>query len=114
VMPSTLVEFRRRSGRTYCLHLRGRKVCWEAKLFAAYLAFSSTLRMEVVRSSETSVNFYQIRRRHIPENSSLHCHCCEDFKSKSVFCYALLSLYARHVNILVQTSYYVIWNNDVI
>jgi hypothetical protein len=32
------------------------------------LAFSSILKMEAVRSSETSVNFYWITRRYIPRN----------------------------------------------
>jgi hypothetical protein len=38
----------------------------------ASLAYFSTLKMEVVRPSEPSVNFYQSTRHHIPEDISLH------------------------------------------
>jgi hypothetical protein len=36
--------------------------------------------MQAVRSSEISVNFYQITRHHIPEDNSLHSHHCEVLK----------------------------------
>lgn len=56
-----LVEFYRRLGRTYCHHRRvspaGRK----------QQHHSYTLTIEVLRSSETSVNVYQSTRHHIPE-----------------------------------------------
>lgn len=45
-----------------------RAVCF---LLASLLAYSSTLWMEVVSSSESQVTFYRIIRRHIPENNSL-------------------------------------------
>jgi hypothetical protein len=41
----------------------------------------STLKMEAVFSSETSVDFQQTRRPYIIENSTLHNHRCEDLKS---------------------------------
>jgi hypothetical protein len=41
-------------------------------LFAASLTKFSTLKMEAVRSSETSVNFYQTPQRNIPEYSRVH------------------------------------------
>jgi vesicle coat complex subunit len=37
----------------------------------AYLAYTSTLKMEAVRSSEFSVHFYQTARRHIPEDDNV-------------------------------------------
>jgi hypothetical protein len=38
------------------------------------LAYSSILK--AVHSSEVSVNVYRTRRRHVPEDSSFHSHCC--------------------------------------
>jgi hypothetical protein len=38
--------------------------------------YSSTLKMEAVRSFETSVNFYQPTWRHIRDDSALHYYCC--------------------------------------
>jgi hypothetical protein len=41
---------------------------------------SGTLKMEAIRSSETSVN-KRPTQRHIPENDILHSHRCESLKS---------------------------------
>jgi hypothetical protein len=43
--------------------------------------FSSTLKMEAIYSSETSVPSQQSTRRHIPEDDTLHNHRCENLKS---------------------------------
>jgi hypothetical protein len=43
--------------------------------------FSSTLKMEAIRSSETSVASQQTTRRYIPEDDTPHNHCCENLKS---------------------------------
>jgi hypothetical protein len=48
------------SGGIYCLHLQ-----------ACCLAYSSTPNMEAVRSSKSSVNFYQTAPRNIPEDSTV-------------------------------------------
>jgi membrane-bound lytic murein transglycosylase MltF len=45
------------------------------------------LMMEAVRSSETSVNFYQTTRRNIPEDSHLHTRRRENLKSHYYFIY---------------------------
>jgi hypothetical protein len=37
--------------------------------------------MEAISSSETSVDFEQITRRYIPEDSTLHNHRCDNLKS---------------------------------
>jgi hypothetical protein len=42
---------------------------------------SSTLKMEAICSSETSVEIQQTTRRHIPEDDTLHNHRCENLKS---------------------------------
>lgn len=46
------------------------------------LAFSSTLKMEAVYYSDTSVYVYQSIRCYTPEWSTLRNHCCENLKSK--------------------------------
>jgi hypothetical protein len=45
------------------------------------LAYSSTLKIDGVRSSETSVNIYQTTRHHILEDSGLHIYRSENLKS---------------------------------
>jgi hypothetical protein len=46
---------------------------------------SSTLKMEAICSSETSVETQHTTRRHIPEDDTLHNHRCENLKSYIVF-----------------------------
>jgi hypothetical protein len=43
------------------------------------------LMMEAARTSETLVNFYQTARRYNPEDSHLHTHRRENFKSCCTF-----------------------------
>jgi hypothetical protein len=42
---------------------------------------SSTLKMEAICSSETSIKIQRTTRRHIPEDDTLHNHGCENLKS---------------------------------
>jgi hypothetical protein len=42
---------------------------------------AASMKIEVVRSFKMSVNYYQTRRRHIPEDSALHYHR-EELKSQ--------------------------------
>jgi hypothetical protein len=44
----------------------------------------STLKMEAIRSSETSVHT-RLKWRHIPEDGILHSHCRENLKSYIIF-----------------------------
>jgi hypothetical protein len=44
-------------------------------------AYYSTLEMEAICSSETSVDFQRATLRYIPEDSALHSHRCENLKS---------------------------------
>jgi hypothetical protein len=46
-------------------------------MLGSYLSYSSTLKMEAMCSSKTSVNFYRTARRYIPEDS----YHCENLKS---------------------------------
>jgi hypothetical protein len=48
---------------------------------------SSTLKMEAICSSETSVATQQTTRRYIPEDDTFHNHHCENLKSYIVFPY---------------------------
>jgi hypothetical protein len=51
---------------------------------------SSTLKMEAICSSETSVATQQNTRRHIPEDDTLHNHRCENLKSYKTFVYLFI------------------------
>jgi hypothetical protein len=61
------------AGRLFCLP----PACF---LVLAEIIFS-TLKMEAICSSETSVATQQTTRRHIPEDDTLHKHRCENLKS---------------------------------
>jgi hypothetical protein len=61
------------AGRLFCLP--------PACLLAIADIISSTLKMEAICSSETSVVTQQTTRRHIPEGDTLHNHRCENLKS---------------------------------
>jgi hypothetical protein len=50
-------------------------------LLAGLLNYSSTLKMQAIRSSETSGTTLRITRRHIPEDDTLQNHRCENLKS---------------------------------
>jgi hypothetical protein len=57
-------------------------------LHIASSAFSCTMKMEAVFSSETSVKLYTIIRRQIQEDSTIHSYCCENIRlkmKKSIF-----------------------------
>jgi hypothetical protein len=44
------------------------------------LAYSLTLKMEAMCSSEMSVDLQWTTRHYIPEDRTLHNHCCENLK----------------------------------
>jgi hypothetical protein len=80
-----------RSFRGTCrLHLQGRKISERGHSLSRWLQLSaqavssladfSTMKMEAICSSETSVHTRSIRR-HIPEDGVLHNHRCENLKS---------------------------------
>jgi hypothetical protein len=57
----------------------------------------STLKMEAICSSETSVATQQTTRRHIPEDDTLHNHRRENLKSYiSVLCYGRIFYIMMH------------------
>jgi hypothetical protein len=51
-----------------------------SRWFLAYLIFS-TLRMEAIYPSETSIDTQRTTRRYIPEDDTLHNHRCENLES---------------------------------
>jgi hypothetical protein len=60
---------------------------------------SSTLKMEAICSSETSVETQRNTRRHIPEDDTLHNHRCENLKSY------IGSIWLEHLHHSVQAKY---------
>jgi hypothetical protein len=50
-------------------------------MLVSLLAYSSSLKMEATCSSEILFDFQRITRCSIPEDRTLHNHCCEDLKS---------------------------------
>jgi hypothetical protein len=83
VAPCSYCVSRRFEG-TYRLHLQGRL---QSPANAVSLADFSTLKMEVISSSETS--FHTITtittQRHIPGNGLLYSHRCENFKPYKLY-----------------------------
>jgi hypothetical protein len=53
-------------------------------MLAALLNYSTTLKMEAIRSSETSGTTQRTTQRHIPEEDTLKNHRCENLKSYGV------------------------------
>jgi hypothetical protein len=64
------VKVSRRFRGTYCLHLQQSSTCC-LLLLVSCLTYSSTLKMEAVHCSETSVDFHRTTRRHISGNKTL-------------------------------------------
>jgi hypothetical protein len=55
-----------------------------AEQLVSCLAYSSTLKMEAILSSETSVEFYQTARRYASKDRSLHSHRCENLIANKI------------------------------
>jgi len=66
--------------------------------------------MQAVGTSEMSLQFYQTTQYHIPEDSNLIVHCCENFKSHQnsflVFMYASMSIkiITKHLAMFYSSS----------
>jgi hypothetical protein len=84
IMPCSPLSVNRRFGGTYRLHLQGRKnnlsnkPTWkhERSLPVYCSDYFSTLKMEAIYSSETSVDSQRATRRYIPEDRTLHNSPC--------------------------------------
>jgi hypothetical protein len=81
--PRSPVEVNWRFGDIYRLHLH----CSAFPLLhAGFLPkFVTTLMMEVICSSETSVDFHRTSWRYMPEGKTFHSRRCENLKSHSPF-----------------------------
>jgi hypothetical protein len=75
ITPCSPLKADRLFGGIYRLHLQ------QAFTLVSYLAYSSTLKMEAICSSEISVGFQRTTRRYLPEDGTLHNHRCENLKS---------------------------------
>jgi hypothetical protein len=80
--PCSTLKINRRFGGTYRLypHLHSLGLS-SAFTPIRYSAYSSTLKMEAICSSEMSVDFQRTTRRYIREGRTLHNHRCENHKS---------------------------------
>jgi hypothetical protein len=67
-----------------------------------------TLKMEAIISSETYFDFQRTTRRYIPEDRTLHNHCCENLQSYIAFtcsCHFLYLLPSHHACDGVEPSH---------
>jgi hypothetical protein len=92
ITPYSPLKVNQRFGGTHRLHLQSprympsKKPAWKKVANrASCSAYSSTLKMEAMCSSETSADFQRTTRRYIPEDSTLYNHHCENLKSYTVF-----------------------------
>jgi hypothetical protein len=69
-------------------------------LLDGLLNYSSTLKMEVIRSFEKSGATQRTTRRHIPEDDALHNHSCENLKSYNAF--TCLNCIASDVRMIIK------------
>jgi hypothetical protein len=82
VAPCRCGRLNRRFEGSYRLHLQGRKTVLQLPAHAgSSLADFSTLKMEAIRSFETSVQSTTSTRHHTPEDGILHRHRRENLKS---------------------------------
>jgi hypothetical protein len=75
IMPCSPLKVNRRFGGIYHLHLQDQRISrarnqHESRAVGFLLGYFSTLKMEAIYSSETSVDFQWTTRRYIPEDST--------------------------------------------
>jgi hypothetical protein len=98
----TLVKVKLHFGGTYRLHLLNQKV---GLLHAGFL-LGMALKMEVICSSETLVDFHHTTWHYNPEHVTLHSHGCHDLKSNKSnrlwqsLHYAIQIFYITKLNLL--------------
>jgi hypothetical protein len=87
IRPFSLLNVNRPFGRICRVHLQRRRISQTKNLLldtclmlVSCIAYSSTLKMEAMCSSETSGYFQRTTHRYIPENRTLHNHSCENLK----------------------------------
>jgi hypothetical protein len=90
IMPCSPLEVNRHFGGIYCLQLHSQRISqarsqcerrWEIGfMLVSCSPYSAILKMEAMCSSEMSVDFQQTTWHYIPEDSTLHNDCCENFR----------------------------------
>jgi hypothetical protein len=96
ITPCSPLKVNRCFGGTHSLYHHSRRISRASLLLAfmlvSCLAYSLTLKVETIRSSETSIDFQRTERRYIPDDSTLYNHRCEYLKSYKLIytCPALL------------------------
>jgi hypothetical protein len=78
-MPRSPVKVNRRLRETYRFRLKGRSGNQARNQPTSCLAHSSTLKMEAIQSSETSVGFHRTTQHYVPEGRTLQrsvCYIC--------------------------------------
>jgi hypothetical protein len=78
ITPCGLVEVHRNFKETYHFH---RASCF---LLISCFIYSLTLKIETVRSCETSVDFYRATRHYIAKESTIHCYRRENLRCKVI------------------------------
>jgi hypothetical protein len=97
-------------GKTYRLHLQGRRVSQarnqhevNSKQISSccHLAYYSTLKMEAICSSETLVDFHRITQHWISRDRNLRSHCWENLNSKLHVCPSVIIL---NLHVIIQSD----------
>jgi hypothetical protein len=86
-----------------------RKLAGTCHLLARWYAepISSTLKMEAICSSETSIETQRTTRRHIPKDETLQNHRCGNLKSYKYFCILQkLLMYPEYPRMVRKTPFY--------
>lgn len=75
--------------------------------------------MVVVQPSETSVNLYETKRRHIPQYRALNSHFRDNLKSNVLECFIYtavsgLDCTASNGTMMVNNELYKMWNKMIV
>jgi hypothetical protein len=116
-MPCSLLKVNRCFGGTIASIFRVKEAKQEQNLPPAFTlvscsAYSSTPKMEAICSSET-VDFQWITQRYIPEDSTLHNHCCEDLKSYIWMSANISNITDKHLHIHSSNNHSYIFINSI-
>jgi hypothetical protein len=107
--------------RTYRLHLQGRRIsrAWLAICFhVSCSAYSSTLKIESICSSESTVDIQRTTQHYIPEDRTLHSHHCgKNFRfsrqhvfALEIFHWSLPRWHSRFMGERFLDTYAVTWS----
>jgi hypothetical protein len=71
------------------------------------------MKMEIIYSSERLIDFQQTTQRYIPEDRTLHNHCCEKLGFYRVIIIIILLLFNKIIIIIIINLYvcFLLWIN---